>query len=65
MKNQDLMLKTSSKNVKLLENKVKREGKPTSKKWKPYKHMTYEEKKRLGDKEALKDHLKHVSLYFN
>jgi hypothetical protein len=36
-------------------------GKPGySRKWKPYKYMSYDEKKRLMDKESYKDHLKQV-----
>jgi hypothetical protein len=69
----DLMLKTSPKTSKLLlENKLKREDRPDesllknknkNRKWKPYKYLNYDEKRRLSNKESDKDHLKHVRDY--
>lgn len=47
--------------TKFLENKRKRDNN-IGRKWKPYKYMTYEEKKRLADKAALKDHMRQVKL---
>ena len=59
MKNSDTLPR--SKEVdQLLEQKTKREGKFWKKKWKPYNQMTYKDKQKLSDKEALKDHLKAV-----
>jgi hypothetical protein len=49
--------------VKFLENKSKRDkSSHMGRKWKPYKYMTYEEKKRLADKESLKDHMRQVRI---
>ena len=36
-----------------------------SKKWIPYKHLTYEDKKKLIDIASFKDHQKQASFYFN
>jgi hypothetical protein len=62
MKHDNINGKNGDKDYsKLLENKTKRNKyNQMGRKWKPYKFMTYEEKKRLADKEALKDHWKQV-----
>jgi hypothetical protein len=49
----------SQNESKFLEHKSRRD----KAKWKPYNSLTYEEKRRLADKEALKDHLKWVSTF--
>lgn len=41
-----------------LENKIKKDKR--KKKWKPYKYLSYEEKKKLENKEALRDKKKQV-----
>jgi hypothetical protein len=50
---------------KLLEAKIKREDKnyPYVRKWKPYKYMSYDEKKRLADKESHRDITKYVFIF--
>lgn len=58
----DLMLKADSKEQnKILEHKTAREKK--GRKWKPYKYMTYSERKKLCDKEGIKDMVRHVIKY--
>jgi len=62
MKNDKIKGKNCDKDhTKFLENKRKRDIN-IGRKWKPYKYMTYEEKKRLADKEALKDHMRQVKI---
>jgi hypothetical protein len=34
-------------------------------KWKPFKALSYQERKHLADKEAIIDHIKHVRKYSN
>ena len=46
---------------KLIGNKIDRDlNSKYGRKWKPYKYMTFEEKKRMADRESIKDHRKHV-----
>jgi hypothetical protein len=68
MKNDNINYKNCDVNSKkILSNKTKRNNKKnypkSGEKWKPYKYMTYEEKKRLADRESFKDHLKQVKLF--
>lgn len=63
MEKDALVLKrTCSKTDKFLENKSKRDAK-SKRKWKPYKELTYEERKSLSDRESIKDHFKQVRVY--
>ena len=61
-----------NEDFKYLVQKTKRdEFKPNphqlnyDKKWIPYKHMKYQEKKRLMDKASIKDHSKQVKIIYN
>lgn len=45
---------------KSIRNKNKNYQSHIERKWKPYKFMTFEEKKRLADRESFKDHMKQV-----
>lgn len=49
----------SSKDIRLLENKTKRDKKE-KRKWKPFNALNYEEKRHLMEKEAFKDAMKSV-----
>ena len=58
-----LVLSDNLKMEKYLEQKIKRDEKQNfqQKKWKPYKYLTWEEKKRLSDRETIKDSIKNVN----
>ena len=52
----------SKQNNKMLENKTKRNPHSWKRRWKPYKDLTYAEKKMLEEKAEIKDYYKQVSL---
>ena len=61
MDNFALVPRKAEKEDKLLENKSKRD-KRYKRKWKPYKNLSYAEKKYLADKESFKDNFKRVNI---
>lgn len=65
-KNNALMLRESSNSSDMLNKKHKRneKSKTTGKPWTPYSKMSYEDRKKLLDKESTRDqHKHHVTLY--